>query len=108
MLVSTIDSRPFPLRFELPSPAKQLRVERVQPVPIYTNIKISGIDEHNKHKEERLMYNKANPHHWRIWLMANGNFTLGTFLQLLDNGAINRVTWHEDGTEDVFEVKEAN
>jgi hypothetical protein len=43
--------------------------------------------------------------YWRIWLMANGDFTLGTFLQLCDNGSINRVTWHEDGTESVFEVK---
>jgi|TARA_Y100000034_G_scaffold126115_1_gene176871 hypothetical protein len=44
--------------------------------------------------------------HWRLWLMANGDFTLGTFIQLLDNGAINRVTWHEDGSETVFCVKE--
>jgi ABC-type enterobactin transport system permease subunit len=42
---------------------------------------------------------------WRLWLMANGDFTNGTFLQLLDNGSINRVTWHPDGTESVLEIK---
>ena len=66
-------TRPFPLRFELPSPAQQLRIER-------------------------------EIGHWRLWLMANGDFTLGTFIQLLDNGVVNRVTWHEDGTETVLKV----
>ena len=66
--------RPFPIRFELPSPAKVLRVERVND-------------------------------HWRLWLMANGEFSLGTFIQLLDNGTINRVTWHEDETETIFNIK---
>ena len=42
---------------------------------------------------------------WRLWLMANGDFTLGTFIQLLDNGTINRVTWHEDGTETILNIK---
>ena len=67
--------RPFPLRFELPSPARQLRIEYIQPAS-------------------------------RLWLMANGDFTLGTFIQLLDNGVVNRVTWHEDGTETVLEIKD--
>jgi hypothetical protein len=44
--------------------------------------------------------------YWRIWLTANGDFTLGTFIQLCDNGDINRVTWHEDGTETIFKVNE--
>ena len=78
--------KPFPLRFELPSPAKCLRVERV---------------------EKRLHFPNVDQPHWRLWLMANGTFTLGTFIQLLDNGTINRVTWHEDGTESVMEVKDA-
>ena len=72
--------RPFPLRFELPGPARQLRIERVE-VPI-----------------------AGEKDHWRLWLMANGDFTLGTFIQLLDNGVVNRVTWHEDGTETILEV----
>ena len=74
--------RPFPLRFELPSPARQLRVERVQSI-------------HQPHECS-----------WRLWLMANGDFTLGTFIQLLDNGVVNRVTWHEDGTETVLEIRD--
>jgi hypothetical protein len=68
--------RPFPLKFDLPSPAKCLRVERVD------DIFADG--------------------HWRLWLMANGDFSLGTFIQLLDNGTIFRITWHEDGTTTIF------
>lgn len=79
--------RPFPLKFELPSPAKQLRVERVM-CQTGTDIKI------------------VNPC-WMIWLMANSDYSLGTFIQLLDSGTINRITWHEDGTETIFEVKNA-
>ena len=77
-------TRPFPLRFELPSPARQLRVERVHGIDIDEMIIKHG--------------------YWRLWLMANGDFTLGTFIQLLDNGVVNRVTWHEDGTETVLEI----
>tara|TARA_R100000789_G_scaffold90828_1_gene88537 strand:+ start:55 stop:267 length:213 start_codon:yes stop_codon:yes gene_type:complete len=69
----------------LPSPAKMLRVERVM---------LTGTE------------NIQQAGHWRLWLMANGDFTLGTFIQLLDDGTINRVTWHEDGTETIFELKE--
>jgi hypothetical protein len=43
---------------------------------------------------------------WQLWLTANGNFTLGTFIQLCNDGTINRVTWHEDGTETIFKVNE--
>jgi hypothetical protein len=67
----------IPQRVALQSPIRQLRVEYL---PIENGI-------------------------WRIWLTANGDFTLGTFIQLCDNGTINRVTWHEDGTETVFEVQ---
>lgn len=56
-------------------------------------------------KQLRVAYNNSN-WSWRIWLTANGDFTLGTFIQLCDTGTINRVTWHEDGTETVFEVKD--
>jgi hypothetical protein len=43
---------------------------------------------------------------WRIWMTANGDFTLGTYIELCDNGDVNRVTWHEDGTETVFRITE--
>lgn len=72
--------RPFPLRFELPSPARCLRVERF-------------IDFGERQTG------------WRLWLTANGDFSLGTFIQLLDDGTINRVTWCADGTESVMELK---
>ena len=77
----TKESRPFPLRFELPGGVKHLRVERDG-----SHIWGDG--------------------HWRLWLMSNGDFTLGTFIQLLDNGTINRVTWHTDGTETIFNIKQ--
>ena len=86
-------TRVIPLGFQ--SSIKQLRVERVNPTPIYATIKIVGEDQYQQHKEEMVEYNKAHPSHWRIWLMANGDFTLGTFIQLLDNGTISLL----DGTE---------
>ena len=39
-----------------------------------------------------------------IWLNANGNFTLGTFIELKNDGTIDRVTWHPDGSESRFEI----
>ena len=94
-------NKPFPLRFELPSPAKQLRVERVEEtartVPVPRSL--TGRDD-----STHTFRNYDG--HWRLWLMANGDFTLGTFIQLLDNGIVNRVTWHEDGTESVMEIKD--
>jgi hypothetical protein len=75
-------TRPFPLRFGLPGGIKQLRVEKIHAIDI-----------------------DAEEGHWRLWLMANSTFTLGTFIQLLDNGDVNRVTWHEDGTESVLNLK---
>ena len=80
--VNSMTNRPFPLKFELPSPARQLRVERIH--------------EHTK----------IGTCSWRLWLTANGDFTLGTYIQLMDNGTINRVTWHEDGTETILEVRD--
>jgi len=74
--------RPLPMRVPLDNHIKQLRVERVH-----------GIDIDMEYG------------YWRLWLMANGDFTNGTFLQLLDDGSINRVTWHPDGTESVLEIK---
>jgi hypothetical protein len=67
--------RPFPSKFILSTPIKVLRVEQM-----------------------------SHPNAWMIWLMANGDFTLGTFIRLCDNGEIHRVTWHEDGTETVMEM----
>lgn len=42
---------------------------------------------------------------WMIWINANINFTLGTYIKLNDDGSIERVTVETDGTEDVFVIK---
>jgi hypothetical protein len=41
---------------------------------------------------------------WQIWLTANNDFSLGSFLQLCDDSIINIVTWHADGTETVQQI----
>lgn len=46
---------------------------------------------------------------WRIWLHANADFTLGTFIHLHDaDMLITRVTIHEDGTESTFIIEGSN
>ena len=77
--------RPIPQRVPLQSPIKQLRVEY--------DVGKFGIKW------------KAIDSGWRIWLTANKEFTLGTFLRLRDDGMIQRITWHEDGTETIFEIR---
>ena len=69
--------RPIPIPIGLPGGIKQLRVER----------------------------NKADEA-WMIWLSANSEWTCGTFIELRDWGGINRVTWHPDGSESVFVIRE--
>ena len=78
--------RPIPQRIPLQSPIKQLRVEHCK---------------HYNNEDDRFVLGISD---WRIWLTANKEFTLGTFLRLCDDGMIQRITWHEDGTETIFEV----
>ena len=87
-------TRVIPLGFQ--TSIKTLRVERVKE----KTITVKGTTHYGDPCTDYF----PTPGHWRIWLMANGDFSLGTFIQLCDNGTINRVTWHEDGTETVFEV----
>ena len=75
-------TRPLPMKFIPQTAIKVLRVERYNSMVDHN---ISG---------------------WRVWLTANRDFTLGTFIQLCDKGTVNRVTWHEDGTETIFNMKE--
>ncbi len=84
----------------LPGPAKMLRIERVDT----GHIDEETYDENNPFLSIDLFATEGSGH-WRLWLMANGDFTLGTFIQLLDDGTINRITWHEDGTETVMEIR---
>lgn len=64
----------IPQRVALQSPIKQLRVEY------------------------------SSNESWMIWLTANGDWSLGTYISLNNDGSIQRVTLHADGTESVFEV----
>ena len=75
-------TRPLPMKFIPQTAIKVLRVERGSCVSLDV------------------------PECWRIWMTANGDFTLGTYIELCDNGDVNRVTWHEDGTETIFNMKE--
>jgi hypothetical protein len=43
---------------------------------------------------------------WMIWLAANGDWTLGTFLLLGNDGSMKRVHWHPDGGVSEFEIGE--
>ena len=42
---------------------------------------------------------------WHVWIHANIDFTAGTFINLKDDGTIQRVTIEPDGSEVVFDVK---
>ena len=43
---------------------------------------------------------------WVLWISPNTDFTAGTYMYLRDNGSIERVTLHEDGTETTFLVRQ--
>ena len=43
--------------------------------------------------------------HWLVWINANHDFSLGTFLRLWDDGGIERVTLREDEGDDVQLIK---
>jgi hypothetical protein len=45
------------------------------------------------------------PGHWIVWIHHNPDFTLGTYLTLYQDGRMTNTTVHEDGTENVFQVK---
>lgn len=43
---------------------------------------------------------------WIIWLAANKDFTLGTYIILYDDGRIQRETIHPDGSVTILEIEE--
>jgi len=55
-------------------------------------------------KQLRVEHDKWDGKSWMIWLTANGDFSLGTFIRLHHTGRIERVTLHPNGTETIFEV----
>lgn len=42
---------------------------------------------------------------WSLWVHANHDFTQGTMYRMHDDGHMDRVTLHPDGTESVFDIK---
>ena len=63
-------TRPLPRKYTLQQGVQQLRVER-----------------------------NFDTKCWMIWLNANADFTVGTFIELKDDGLVDRVTWLADGGE---------
>lgn len=45
------------------------------------------------------------PDHWILWLYANADFTIGTFLELHPDGRCERVSLEPDGNEKRFTVR---
>jgi len=41
---------------------------------------------------------------WMVWLAANGDWTIGTYILLNSNGTIERVTWLPDGSDRRIEI----
>jgi len=79
-----------------------LRIERVGPHPPRQSV---WHDSANR-AAARMLGEEHNPYGaWMIWINANINFTLGTYIKLNDDGSIERVTVLTDGTEDVFVIK---
>ncbi len=78
----------IPQRVPLQSPIRQLRVEHTPRWEIEWGEEVP-----------------IDAGYWCIWLTANKDFTLGTFIKLCHDGKVLRITLHEDGTETVFEVR---
>jgi hypothetical protein len=66
-----------------------LRIERVPREFVYIG---GGLSE-------------TTPGYWIVWIHHNPDFTLGTYLTLYQDGHMTNTTVHEDGTENVFQVK---
>ena len=54
---------------------------------------------------ERVLDDETFKDIWLLWLHANMDFTLGTYLKLHYAGSIENCTINEDGTETIFQVK---
>ncbi len=74
----------------VPPNTKLLRIERIVPRKV-----------HLRSSDPPIPRDGA----WMIWINANINFTLGTYIKLNDDGSIERVTVETDGTEDIFVIK---
>ena len=53
---------------------------------------------------DRVLFDDR-PGIWRLWLSSNPSYTLGTALDLHDDGRIERVVFREDEGDDIMELK---
>ena len=83
-----IMARPTPLKINIQSPIRDLRVDHFDQF-------------RRKHVPPTFFGDQTS---WKIWLTANGDFSLGTFIELNYDGTVQRVTWHPDGTESIFDI----
>jgi len=77
-------TRPIPKRIPLQSPIKTLRVEQTCEDEAYG---MPMVD-------------------WIIWLTANKDFTLGSFIKLCYDGKMLLCTIHPDGSQSEMEISE--
>lgn len=89
-IIVPLPTRPIPKKITLQSPIRVLRYEQ------------SLIS--TKPSIETQITTITSYRNWIIWLTANGNFTLGTYLSLNHDGTVTRVTLHEDGSVTEFNL----
>jgi len=73
-------------------------------------LRIERVPMHLRHVGNEDFYNNNaytvhEPGYWIVWIHHNPDFTLGTYLTLYQDGRMTNTTVHEDGTENVFQVK---
>ena len=76
-------TRPLPKKITFQTPIKYLRVESIF--------------------DDDSFYEETN---WLLWLTANRDFTLGSFIKLCYDGSMYLCTIHEDGTQTETEISE--
>ena len=89
-LVVTVEvpmTRPLPKKITFQTPNKHLRVEYE---------KVTG-----QNKEYYEGYTD-----WILWLTANADFTLGSFIKLCYDGSMYLCTIHPDGSQSETEISE--
>ena len=56
-------------------------------------------------RTEILFIERHSDGAWCLWISHDANQTTGTYIKLNNNGSVERVTLHADGSEDVLEIK---
>lgn len=79
-------TRPLPKKITFQTPIKYLRVECID--------------------KEVGNYETMDCNDWLLWLTANADFTLGSFIKLCYDGKMYLCTIHPDGTQTETEISE--